>query len=253
MKSSLLVEILLVTSLLAAAGPTHASPTSGGPTRLTIDGSAAGFCSHDTNSCTVTVTTSQNHDILIAYTEESLDLQTSCTFSVSDTAGLSWAPRSPIVFGRYENGGYRDQIQEWWAKSIGILNSDMITESIFGCASGYGGEYNGLQVFGISGTNFNNPFDPNSSLPGSGSDSISGQSSVATAIISTSDPNDMLFAGFQPGAVVVATPQSGFATITGFGSEYEVTNGTVTNSTVTFSMSSISYWEIIADAVVAGG
>src|SRR5436190_1426823 len=83
---------------------------------------------------------------------------------------------SSFVFGRNNH----DQLQEWWAKSSGVLTSDSITESISGC----GPNYNGLQVFAISGANVNSPFDPNSALPGTGSDGSSGQQSLTSASIS---------------------------------------------------------------------
>jgi len=110
---------------------------------LAIDGSASAWCGHSTNSCTAFLATSSPSDIIIVYAIEALDLQTSCTFSVSDAAGLSWVARTGVVFG---NNG-RDQLQEFFAKSLNPLGAggDAITESISGCASTqYGGEYNGF-------------------------------------------------------------------------------------------------------------
>src|SRR5438093_9444259 len=132
--SCLILSTLFIVRLPSARG-----------TSLGIDGSAIGSCSNATTSCPATLSTSNSNDILIAFTSETLDLQTSCSFGVSDTAGLTWIARSPVVFGRNN----RDQIQEWWAKSPGVLSSDTITESISGC----GTNYNELQVFGISGAN----------------------------------------------------------------------------------------------------
>ncbi len=188
---------------------------------LTIDGSAIATCSNSTTSCSATLSTSNMNDIVIVYASETLDVQTSCTFSVSDTAGLTWAARGGIVFGRSNGVSYRDQLQEFWAKSSAILTSDSITESISGC----GPNYNGLQVFAISGANFNYPFDPNSGLPDSGSDSSSGQQSLTSATVSTNNPNDIVFAGVQHGTGAVANPGSGFTSIIstgGYGTEYQL-------------------------------
>src|SRR5207249_9411001 len=53
-----------------------------------IDASAVAGCGHNTNSCSTTFSTLHGYDLIIVYTMESLDLQTSCNFSVNDTAGL---------------------------------------------------------------------------------------------------------------------------------------------------------------------
>ncbi len=217
----------------------------------TVDGSAQAFCPNTTSSCAATLSTTRGNDIIIVFASETLDLQSSCTFSISDTAGLIWKARSGGVYGRLSGGSYHDQLQEFWAVSSGILSSDTITESITGC----GTNYNGLQVFAISGANFNSPFDPGSALPGTGSDSISGPQSVTTATLSTTNPYDMVFAGVQHGTSAVPTAQSGFTTITttgGYGTEFEVASGALTNFAVSFSFSTSSYWQMIADALQAG-
>ncbi|MBO0888673.1 hypothetical protein J2P12_06195, partial [Candidatus Bathyarchaeota archaeon] len=191
------------------------------------------------------MTTTGTNDIVIVYTLEALDLQTSCTFSVSDTAGLTWTARSSVVFG---NSG-RDQIQEFYAKSASALSSDSVTESISGCASTqYGGEYNGLLVFGVSGANFNNPFDPNSSALGTASGSGSGTS----VNISTSNSNDIIISGANGSGLSAG---SGFTLITSVNGnqdadEYKVVHAPLTSSSVTFAGSS-GNWEQIADALRA--
>src|SRR5690348_255587 len=49
-------------------------------TGLAIDGSGTGWCGHNTNSCTANLTTSHGNDLIVVYTTEALDLQTSCIF-----------------------------------------------------------------------------------------------------------------------------------------------------------------------------
>jgi hypothetical protein len=211
--------------------------------QLAVDGSAVAGCSNTTSTCSVSVTTQHGEDIIIAFPAETLDLQTSCAFNISDTIGLAWAARSGIVYGR----GGRDELQEFWARSLNPLSSDEITESIIGC----GDNYNSLMVFAISGANFNNPFDPNLSLPATAS-SISGNTSV---YVSTSNPTDMIFSGLFHGSLSSPTAGSGFTIVTSvgtMGTEYQITGSAKTDEPVAFNDSATDYWEQIADAVQSG-
>jgi hypothetical protein len=215
-------------------------------TSLAVDGSASGFCNHDTNSCFASLSTSRTNDVLLAYTVEDLNLQTSCIFSVTDSAGLPWASRTGIVFG---NGG-RDQIQEFWVKSTGVLSSDVITETISGCASvQFGGEYNGVMIFAVSGTDFSNPFDPNSSLPGN----ANGSGTQASVSVSTSNHSDMIVGATRFGGNT-ATPGNGFTLVTSMDQgqdaiEYALVHQRANNLPVTFSGSTSNVWLEIADAL----
>ncbi len=220
---------------------------------ISIDGSAIQGCGHNTNSCSTLFSTSHSNDVIIVYTMETLDLQTVCTFSVSDSAGLSWTLRANVS-GRNDGttGTDRDQLAEFWARSTGTLSSDNITESISGCASTeYGGEYNGLMVFGMSGANFNNPFDPNTGLPGK----ASSYGNSPSAGISTSNSNDLIIGVALQSSYPTLTPGPGFTLInTGGGfsvSEYEHVSSPVTSFPVAFGDNSTWYWEVIGDAVQA--
>ncbi len=209
-----------------------------------LDGSNQLFCNNTTTSCSTTLSTTHTNDIIVVFAFETLDQQTSCSFSVSDTAGLTWMKRSGVVFGRFDGVRYRDQLQEFWARSPGLLSSDTITESISGCGS----NYNGLQVFAISGANFYNPFDPSPTLPAS----ASGNSAGTSVTMSTVNTNEMVFAGVQHGSPPVPTPQTGFTTIvsaSGMASEYKAFSMALTNYAVTFGDTASDYWEQIADAI----
>ncbi len=218
-----------------------------------LDGSSNNFCGHDTNSCSTLLSTSKQNDVIIVYAVEDLDLQTSCTFSVSDTAGLQWTQRAQAT-GRNDGttGTDRDQIAEFWAISPNPLTNDIVTESILGCASFYGGEYNGLMAFGISGANTNTPFDSNTSLPATSSDNFGTTASVQ---LSTSNPADMIIgAVLHGGAGTIPTAGSGFTMITSSGAganaaEYETVTTVVSNATVSFGDPISDYWEMIGDAV----
>src|SRR5207245_8335184 len=89
------------------------------------------------------------------------------------------------------------------------------------------GEFNGLKVYGISGANFQNPFDPSGSLPAS----VSGLNGTPAALISTSNPSDMILGVALQSTYGALSPGTGFTLIsTGGGyslSEYAVANSPV--------------------------
>ena len=210
---------------------------------LGLDGSSANGCPNYTSSCSATISTSHGNDILITFAIEQLDLQTSCTFNLSDTAGLSWTARSDIFF----DPTGRTQVQEFWAVAANPLSSNMVTESISGC----GNNYNNLIVFGISGANIYSPFDPNAALPGS----ANGYSGDTSVLVSTSNPNDMVIGSVIHGNICcfpAAGP--GFTLITPPGTtaaEYDIVNATVSGLAVTFSDPAVDTWLSMADAVQA--
>ena len=221
---------------------------------LGIDSSVVGGCGHNTNSCSATFSTPHGSDLVIVYTMESLDLQTSCNFSVNDTAGLYWTLRGSVS-GRNDGttGSDRDQIAEFWAASPSILSSDIITESISGCASlEYGGEYNSLLVVAIAGANLSSPFDPDVSLPAS----ASGYSSTPTLTLSTGNSQDLIISAGQQSSYGTLTPGPGFTRIFSSGpggsaEEYQIVNAPQTNLTVAYVDDATWYWEIMGDAVQA--
>ncbi len=218
-----------------------------------LDGTSNSFCGHDTNSCSTLLTTQNQNDLIVVYTVEDLDLQNSCTFSVSDSAGLAWSFRAQAT-GRNSGtpGIDRDQLAEFWAVSTNPLINDTITESILGCAGVYGGEYNGLMVFGIAGANINSPFDPNVSLPATSSDNFG---TTASVNVSTNNGADMIIAAvLHGGAGTIPTAGPGFTIITSNGAganaaEYETVTTPQSNVTVSFGDPVADYWEMIGDAV----
>jgi len=240
--------MLLCALILAASVPVlaaHSSPV------FTPAG-----CPHTSNSCSTTLTTIHSNDIIIVYTFESLDLQTSCTFTVQDTAGLTWHLRGEIS-GRSDGttGSNRDQNAEFWAQAPAPVSSDIVTESILGCASiQYGGEYDGLYAIGISGANFNSPFDPAISQ----ALGAAGYSNTPSVNLSTSNSNDMIIAAAQQSSFGNLSPGPGFTVILATGpggaaSEYQLTSTRATNVPVAFNDDTTWYWEELADALVSSG
>ena len=224
------------------------------PGPLGIDSSAEAICGHNTNSCSATLSTLHGSDLVIVYTMEVLDLQTSCNFSVNDTAGLFWTLRGSVS-GRNDGttGSDRDQLAEFWAVSPSVLSSDIITESISGCASfEYGGEYNSLLVVAVAGANLSSPFDPDVSLPAS----ASGYNNTPTLALSTSNGQDLIISAGQQSSYGTLTPGPGFSQIFSNGpgwsaEEYQTVNAPQTNLTVTYVDDTTWYWEIMGDAVQA--
>ena len=252
--SSVLVFCLIISSSLAlSAHPAGgASLAAAKNSSLLVDAASSLGCAHSTNSCTTALTTSHANDIMMVYTFESLDLQASCTFTVQDTSGLTWNLRGSVS-GRNDGttGSNRDQNAEFWAQAASPLSSDSITESILGCASiQYGGEYNGLYAIGISGANFNSPFDPsNTQAVGA-----AGYSNTPSVSISTTNSNDMILGVGQQSSFGTFTPGSGFTIILASGpggaaSEFQIVRSPLTSFPVPFGDDTTWYWEELADAI----
>ena len=256
--SSVLVFCLIISSSLALSAHTAsgASLPTAKNSSLLVDGANTLGCGHSTNSCSTTLTTTHTNDIIMVYTFESLDLQTSCAFTVQDSSGLIWNLRGSVS-GRNDGttGSNRDQNAEFWAQAARPLSSDMITESILGCASvQYGGEYNGLIAIGISGANFNSPFDPsNTQAVGA-----SGFSNTPSVSISTTNSNDMILGVGQQSSFGTFTPGSGFTIIFASGpggaaSEFQIVRSPLTSFPVPFGDDTTWYWEELADAIASSG
>ena len=244
---------IFILSTSATSGAAIPSDRNGGG-GLAIDGANTLGCGHTTNSCSTTLTTSHANDIVMVYTFESLDLQTSCTFTVQDSAGLVWHLRGSVS-GRNDGttGSNRDQNAEFWAQAASPLASDNITESILGCVSiQFGGEYNGVLAIGVSGANFGSPFDPsNAQAVGA-----SGFSNAPSVNISTSNRGDMIIGVAQQSSFGTMTPGSGFTVIFASGpggaaSEFQIVKASVRSLPVTFGDDATWYWEEIADAVTS--
>lgn len=211
---------------------------------LAMDASTETLCLSPRKSCSGFLTTSHQNDIIIVFASQIHSTgSTACSFSVTDSNGLSWINRTNIIGSQYYRGIYLNEYQEFYAKSPTLLTSDNITESISSCGS----YSNGLQVLAINGANYTNPFD---STPGTGT----GYGFNNYSTMSTTNPYDMIIAGVSDGPKGVSTtptPQSGFNVANstwGAATEYMITDKALTNSSVTFWGSSY-WWEEIADAL----
>jgi hypothetical protein len=233
---------------------------------LSLDGEAQAACSSSTSACTASLTTTHQNDVIIVYTFEAVDSQSSCGFIVHDSAGLTWNLRASVS-GRNDGvtGNNRDQIAEYWATSPTTLSGDPIVESIVGC----GNNANGLEAIAIQGANLNSPFDPNTSVPAT----IASTGSVPSLQISISNSKDMIISAaletfFQQcsGALI---PGNGYGFITqpgtlnfcntaqnAGGGTAEVENGYVQTPQggliVNFNGNPGQWWEQIVDAITPG-
>lgn len=211
----------------------------------TLDGSSQSFCSGTSTSCSASLTATRTNDIIIVFASQ-IRGGLCQSFSISDSAGLTWVRRTMLVYGQY------DDLEEFYAKSPNALFSDTITETV--TCSTTPTNY-GLQAFAVAGANLNAPFDPNSNLPWTASDSTSGPQAYAIGYVTTTSPNDFLFGGAQHETSASPTVEPGFTMITssgGDGTEYQIVNGTASSQSVYFTYSNSSYWQMIADAIQPG-
>jgi len=194
-------------------------------------------------STTVTISTTNSNDLIYAceYTES-----TGLTFSISDTAGLSWIVRGTVSSG---SGG---EMECWYAISSGTLSSDVVTFKAPGNSHGING-----QVVSISGANTASPFDSNFGSAVTASSTSAGTSS--TVSVTTANSNDLIV-----GMVGLSGGPSGISSGGSFtlldnslhgsaatADEYQVVSSTQTNLGVGFSWTGSSSWVTLADAIVA--
>jgi hypothetical protein len=208
--------------------------TSSGTSNLAIDGYAN--CRSDGPSCTVTLTTSNSNNLIIAVTSQGSSVAADTPFA----PGL-------VFINRIDYTANTHAIEESYAIAQNPLSSVPVT------CSDSGGFNTECIVFGISGVNTSIPFDPNSGLPATNS----GTSDTASASISTSNSNDMLL------EYVVMTGSSTILPPPGFTSLGPVQNGgptsggaesistTLTNEQLTAKLGDSQPWAMIADAVEA--
>jgi hypothetical protein len=93
--------------------------------------------------------------------------------SASDNSGIT-APWQRLAFAPGSN------MSLWWTKATGVFTGATITLNLSTAANSWN------FLWGVNGANFSSPFDPNGALP------VIGTSSPVS--ITTSNPNDMLFA-----------------------------------------------------------
>ena len=219
---------------------------------MTIDGTDFG----DTGGATAQImsgqglTTAQNNDIIIVFITITTVIRHGGFVNISDTANLSWNSRVTGLKGP----NLITDVEMWYAISSTPLSSDIISVTL-GVGAGNSAQAS-MIIFAISGSNYNNPFDSNLSLPAHNSNSSSGTSSVT---ISTSNANDTLLGlvGMASQANNITVVSSGFTEIVNdqagpsTDSEYKAINSTQTNLNLTCTLANTDEWVMIGDAIQA--
>lgn len=200
-----------------------------------IDAASSNGCA-SSSSCIATISTTTQPELAIVF----VGALSSCTFSVSDTSGLTWSQRgAQLVSG---NRG----MQEFYALTTGILSGDSVTGSFSGC-----GTPGGLVlVFTLSGVDASSPFDL-------GVNSMSSATGIGPGLhsstVTTSLTNDLVFAvamGDGP------TVPSGFtkilessSSVTGAAEYTIVAMPASTVMSLNFNIQNNIPWMIVADSV----
>jgi hypothetical protein len=168
----------------ALVAPSLPPPTLSPPA---VDGVAPFVQSTTTSLSLSPLTTTSANDTIHVFCSDNGGNSVS---SISDTAGLTWTPRSSVV-GVYD---------EYSAQSPFPLTSDTISVAInYGVA-------NTCAAFGVSGENYTSPFDANGSVPS--------YSATGTTSYSTSNPYDLAVAFTSNGGGATPAQPAGFTAIT---------------------------------------
>ena len=209
-------------------------------------GNAAGSSAISSLSATLTTT---KPDIVVVASEAAGPSSYPSVSSITDTAGLTWHSRK--IFQQHGIGSATDYFdtEEWYAVATVPLTSDSITVTISASTKKFA-----INVFGVSGANIFNPFDPNSGVPGT----ASGSSTSPSVSISTSNGNDMILGLFMQNGGSTVTSGSGFSTITSakstgtltmMYSEDEVVTSAQTGLAVKATYATSNAWMVIGDAI----
>jgi hypothetical protein len=153
----------------------------------TIDGTTGNSVTGGT-TITVTVSTTNTNDIMIAAIEAGLptDGASPQTYTVSG-CGLTWTLRKRTS-GDAVSSGYPFDQEVWWAKASTALSSCVVTAT-----SSLTQDDALLSVFGVNGVaSLTAPFDANGSLSAVTNFNTTG-SAATTATYSTTSANDFIF------------------------------------------------------------
>lgn len=179
---------------------------------VALDGSSSNHCSSSTlTSCTVTLTTSKGNDVVMLYV---LRVTGSASYTISDTAGLTWNVRRV--------SGSQAALTVYYAIATSALSSDTIKASLSSSS-----ETLQMMAFGVSGANTASPFDPGVSSECMNHGAVPAGGTVSCSI-TTTHANDMVI-GFgeevQAGGLRAGSgyTQITSATVSGIGAvEYSI-------------------------------
>ena len=192
-------------------------------------------------SCTVTISTSNPNDVIMLFVYRATG---STSYTVSDSAGLTWMVRSiggspPAAFTVY------------YAIAPTPLSSDSIKASL----SSSGSETIQMIVFGVAGANVVSPFDPGAASECYNHGSVAGGKTMSCSLTTTGDSD--LIIGFaeevQAGGVTSGSGYTSVAMVSSSGigaAEYErVATAGVQTISFTNGASSIQSFYVTGDAI----
>lgn len=201
---------------------------------LAIDGSAT-FAGTGT-SVQVTLSTSNANDIICLTIAGNITAPT----GVSDAAGLTWVQRKAInITGQ--------RLEFWYAKAPNALSSDVITVTFATSQTPR------LVAWGVSGANYNSPFDGNASLPAQALGTVAATSQSAN--MTTDNAATMLLGLLRVSAGWGAslTRPSGWTMLLNVGTAqdtaYRIVSAAEANANKAWSWSNSSTNLLILDAI----
>lgn len=149
---------------------------------ITVDGQASQNAHTGGSTAVVTLSTTQTNDVIVVMGFYNGGGSTQPTFTVADTALLTWTQRAIQSTANAQNVEV-----EFWAPSTGALTSDVIT-----ITASQTNSYSSFTAFGVHGaTSIAAPFDSNGSLPAKAT-------TVTTPVsVSTTSAATLIFAGYR--------------------------------------------------------
>jgi hypothetical protein len=233
----LLLTAALLVPMQVAADPfgvvlaeNRVSPAVGVGT-LAIDGTPTQFAG-TTQAINSTLTTSSSNDVCIALVRSSAAGITSPTVSgITSASGMTWAQRGS--YATYSSPTVN--ISEWYAVAPSPLTADTLTVTMNSAAS-YGSR---VMAFCVSGANTSSPFDPNVSLPVSGT-MTTGDTSKALTFATTKNAAFVISFLSSTSALGTVTRSASFSAIAASGSTsadygYRITTSAMASSSRTWS------------------
>lgn len=210
---------------------------------IAIDGTPATGNTIVSNHIAVTLSNTQTNDIIYLCTRA--DNTASTISGIADLPGaLTWTLRKREVPGSPDYTG-----ECWYAKSTGVLTSDVITVTWTSTPA-----FARVLAFSVSGADFTTPFDTNASIPAGGL-TTGNVTTIAANSISTSNSNDMLIGSLTAtGGISAVNEPSGFSQVASTGvAAFDVSTKVVStqqaSATFTWTWTTGSPANIIFDAV----
>jgi len=218
------------------------SATSASSQSMALDGDVVGY-DKTGSTPSVSLTTSNTNDVIIVLVSTSVTSGLPPTVTSISSPHVSWKSSA-----RGTGGDGTTDFEEWYGIASSALSSETITVHL----SGSPADDSTIIAFGISGANTASPFDSHSGLPAWASGS-GGSPSVS---ISTSNANDFIFGaevrgcpsanGAHYSALVSDSCGANYADVY---AEYQTVSSAKSSFAVNWG-STISYWDVMGDAVV---